>query len=151
MRADGEPCRAWAVRAASDEHADRAALCVAHGGRELATPGPVVVAPREGSVYDDIFGDAEYAALEASVIDASLKSEIKLGRAVLRQLLMDARKEQGLTGAALDGRAIVLFRGLEVLARLFRDQQVLESREDGLHPAIGLALDALSEELGMAL
>ena len=162
LRADGEPCRAWAVRGPADGQSDRPTLCVAHRGaasRALApqvvashTVAPIVVdAPRQASLYDDYFSDEEYAALAALAKEDSLGSEIRLVRVVLRRLLADIGPEFGLRGIDLEKRAVVLYKGTELVGRLLQQQRALGDGDGGFQAVMEQALTELGEEWGIEL
>ena len=156
-RADGQPCRAWAVRpkvtGASKVSVTSPPLCVAHGGVNPPPLIPTVVnLPRADGYYDDHFDDEEFAILQAVAPETLLQSEIMLIRVVLRRLLVEFDKKHGLTGRDLEARAQALFRGAELIAHLLQHQRVLQGiGDDGLSPDIAQALDELSDELGMEL
>src|SRR5690554_1578969 len=115
LRADGAPCRAWAVRASQTE-SDGPALCAAHGGLARRGLAPIVMeARREGRLYDAFFSDEEFLALEALAEEQSLESEVRLVRVALRRLLEDFGREYGLRGVELERRALTLYKGAETL------------------------------------
>lgn len=153
LRADGEPCRAWAVRGTGTGQEDRPTLCAAHGGLASAAQTAIVVeAGHEvrfegvGRQYDDHLSDLEFAILEAAGRERSLEGEVRLVRVALRRLFADF-------GAAgeIDRRAETLFKGAELVARLLKYQRELEEGENVLGSAIEQALAELGEEWGLRL
>jgi hypothetical protein len=77
---------------------------------------------------------------------------VRLTRVALRRLLADfGPPGRARSGRALESRALLLFRGAETVAQLLLHQRALQAGDDGLHPAIEAALDALGEEFGIPL
>lgn len=151
LRADGAPCRAWAVRGTGQE--DHPTLCAAHGGLASATQTAMVVEAGHalgfegvGRQYDDHLSDLEFTILEAVGRERSLEGEVRLVRVALRRLFADF-------GAAgeVDRRAETLFKGAELVARLLKYQRELEEDKDSFEAVIEQALAELGEEWGIEL
>lgn len=121
-------------------------------------PAPLVLDPGEEALpwdrglYDAGFDEEEFAIVRACGHENSPQAEIALVRVVLRRLFVDWKPgDLAGDGEAMERRALILFKGAEVVGQLLQIQHYLQNDGDGLHPDIGAALDALGDELGLAL
>lgn len=124
-------------------------LCWAHSDRHMKHDDG---ADTKGSdLYARQLSQQELDDIRALAEDRSLNSELVLNRVFLRRLLVALQESDDLDAAQLARLAPIIFRGTQAIARLLREDQVLSSNADDLPEAIGQALDALGEELGLAL
>lgn len=124
-------------------------LCWAHSDQHMKHNDG---ADTKGSdLYARQLSQQELDDIRALAEDRSLNSELVLNRVFLRRLLVALQESDDLDAAQLARLAPIIFRGTQAIARLLREDQVLSSNADDLPEAIGQALDALGEELGLAL
>lgn len=158
LRADGQPCRAWALRPRPGQPPPSRPRCAAHRHRhdapsaEAAAIQPIILnAPSPDALYDAGFSDDEFNAIEALAAPDLPKSEIRGVRVLLRRLFLDPRFDEEMTGYEMEQRALAFFKGAELVAHLLQAQRDLQDGGDALHPAISAALDDIGEELGIKL
>jgi hypothetical protein len=107
---------------------------------------------RAPGVYDRQLSQQELADMQALAENHSLNSELVLNRIFLRRLLIAIQEGEEVDFAQLTKLAPIIFRGTQAIARLLREERALNGKAaDGMHDAIGQALDELSKELGVEL
>ena len=125
-------------------------LCWAHSDRRNAHDRGADA--KESDLYARQLSQQELEDIHALAEDRSLNSELVLNRVFLRRLLVALQEQDDLDVAELARLAPIIFRGTQAVARLLREEQALrKDAEDELPEEIGQALDALGEELGLAL
>lgn len=125
-------------------------LCWAHSDRRKQQNNNA--AAQSNGLYARQLSQQDLDDIRALAEDRSLNSELVLNRVFLRRLLVALQESDDLDAHELARLAPVIFRGTQAVARLLREEQTLNNHAgDDLPEAIGQALDALGEELGMAL
>jgi hypothetical protein len=145
VRADGTPCRAWAVRG-SDEP-----LCAAHGGTSARIGAP------PGNRNALKHGFYVRRECEERLQDVS-PDEWSIETVILDLCIKQAQLSRYIEVNSGDLSADELARFLQIhgqnasrLGRLLRDRRALCGDTDPLSNAIAQALEELSEELGTDL
>ena len=140
----GRECQSWAMGGTEPP------LCWAHSryGCSETHNGE----SRAPGVYDRQLSQQELADMQALAENHSLNSELVLNRIFLRRLLIAIQEGEEVDFAQLTKLAPIIFRGTQAIARLLREERALNGKAaDGMHDAIGQALDELSKELGVEL
>jgi hypothetical protein len=149
IKADGEPCRAWAIRGSDPP------LCAAHAGRTGAPPRNRLAekhgfysrrgAGSTGPGGADPGSRPDLTHIEAVVADLA-ERQAQLTEYLAALMDRGADVEEVARLFALHGQ------NASRLGRLLRDQRALSGESaDDLLDAIGKALDEIGEELGIEL
>lgn len=123
-------------------------LCWAHSRQRRKQAG---TDDASNGLYARQLSQQELEDIRALAEDRSLDSEVVLNRVFLRRLLVALQESDDLDLTQLAKLAPIIFRGTQAVARLLREEQAINNRDDDLPEAIGRALDELGEELGLAL
>lgn len=139
IRADGLPCRAWAVRGSEP------ARCAMHTHRSPSVSGQRLT-HRSPAVSDQHSGDRRDLTQIKNVVADLAERQQQLTAYLGRCLEAGVDVEEMARLFALHGQ------NASRLGRLLKDQQALsEESADVLFDVIGQALDEISEELGIEL
>lgn len=139
-RADGQPCRAWAVPGS------REALCHAHGGRRPADD------PGAGAFYAE---ELQEMALFAEDQHLNLKDQIAFNRILQDRVMIHLDEGRELTPVEVATLAKILVTISRNLSRLLCDLHALQEKnkgqDDGIPSWMARALDSLGKEWNLPL
>lgn len=142
-RADGKPCRGWALRGSDPP------LCYFHAQKQ-SRHEEVDAAPASKSFYSPAYTLAEIADLVGLAMDGSLDDELAATRIAVRRVMEQLQEE--LTPDEYAHMANLIFRGTNTVARLLRIKKSLSKElDEELAVGIGEALDIISGEKGIEL
>jgi hypothetical protein len=152
-KADGKPCRAWAIRDSDPP------LCAAHRGL-VEDQLPALSKPSALTSIKDQFPDRGFYSPNYSIeeivdlvnltVDDTLDDEVAAARVALRRVMEQFRQE--LSPLEYGRLSALVFRGTDTIARLLRARrQLTGDAGDAYARAIGEALDQLSREWNIEL
>ena len=133
--ADGQPCRAWAVRGSEPPR------CAAHAGRVGAPPGNQNARRHGFYARTSSPADCTIQGIDAAIADLE------------RRITQVAKFLETCEEPETMLRAFTVYaQAMSRYGRLLRDQRALSGKSaDGLLDAIGKALDEINTELGTKL
>jgi hypothetical protein len=148
-RADGQPCRAWAVRGSdpprcSSHGGGRAPVGAPPGNQNARTHGFYAQAP----ATDDDGGDRSPDAPQVCRIDAVIADLYAKQQRLSRYIDQNAAD---LTPEQLARFLQIYAQSCSRLGRLLRDREALGGFSEWMDKAFNQALDELSEEWGVDL
>lgn len=142
-RADGRPCRGWALRESEPP------LCYAHsrdgyGGDDDST------IPAKQDFYSRYYTLEEIADMVGMAMDNTLDDELAATRIAVRRVMQQLKNE--LTADEYAHMASLIFRGTNTVARLLRIKRSLSKEmESDFEAGIGEALNGYGDEVGLDL
>lgn len=156
LRRDGQPCRAWALRASL--HPPR---CAVHTSQDEQAPPTDLTTHQDHPSAITLDGNKAfyapgYTAEELGAVSAitqpnSLSGEIMMVRGQLRRLVIESRTDPPHNAITADHRAAILFTGARTIANLLTAERQLELTPEGIPLPIAETLDEMSEEWGIDL
>ena len=144
-RADGKPCRAWALRESDPP------ICATHDGRT----GGGAPKGNQNRVVHGFYGRSftleEIADLVAYAVDMTLEDELAMVRVAVRRVMVKL-KEEILLLEDFARLVKLVFGGAMTIARLLRAKRILSGESaDSISAAIAIVLDELTAEFEMEL
>lgn len=148
--ANGQPCRAWAIRESNPP------LCSTHAKRNAGAGAPRGNNNRQKhGFYGRVYTLEEIADLVAYAADGSVVDELAATRVAIRRVLeklTDKGPDEELELEDYARLAALVFTGANTVARLLKAQRVLSGEAaDSLAGAMGTVLSELGQELGIDL
>ena len=142
-RADGRPCRGWALRDSDPP------LCYAHA-RNAASGIRPEEQPVKRGFYSRYYTLEEIADMVDMAIDESLDDELAATRIAVRRVLQQLKKE--LSPDVYAHMAGLIFRGTNTVARLLKTKRSLSDELEGeFITCIGEALNGIGTEYDLDL
>ena len=147
-RADGRPCRGWALKESEPP------LCYVHAKQAASRAKSAGAGEREEPEKQDFYSRhytlEEVADRVGLAMDDSLDDEIAATRIAVRRVMEQLKKE--LTADEYAHMASLIFRGTNTVARLLRVRRSLsEDMQSEFEQGIGEALDVVGDDVGLDL
>ncbi|HET6444437.1 MAG TPA: hypothetical protein VFI27_07630 [candidate division Zixibacteria bacterium] len=142
-RADGKPCRGYALRSSDPP------LCYAHARIAQSQNEEESSSPGAG-FYSRCYTLEEIADMVALALDDSLEDELAATRIAVRRVMQQLHEELSVDEYA--HMAGIIFRGTNTVARLLRINKALSKENDSeIATGIGEALDLIGPEYDLEL